>query len=148
MTPFRNCLTRNARRGAFRVALALAQAQEHSLTGLLVGPHMRVRLQPATVHTPALGVSTSASSPLRRPLACIFFKGLSSERRLSSHHGPGIALPPTSGPRCALRRGRIAAMPQRACVVATCNGWPIPHSPRQLVTEMRDGFRAPPCSST
>ena len=45
-------------------------------------------------HT-ALGVSTSASSTLRSALTCAVFKGLSSERRLLSHHGPGIALPHT-----------------------------------------------------
>ena len=35
-------------------------------------------------------------------------------------------------------RGHAAA---RRAPWAACNGWPIPHSPRQLVTEMRDGLR-------
>ena len=95
---------------------------------------------------------------------------MSSERRLLSHHGPGIYLPLTSDPavreyvpgedgghffgkqfhyplhgektRLARRppqdRGHAAA---RGAPWAACNGWPIPHSPRQLVTEMRDGLR-------
>ena len=65
------------------------------LTCLLVGPHMRVRLTSATVHTPALEVSISERTTVRSALTCVLLRSLSSERRLLSHHGPGIALPPT-----------------------------------------------------
>ena len=92
------------------------------LTCLLVGPHMRVRLTSATVHTPALEVSTSERTTVRSALTCLLLRSLSSERRLLSHHGPGIALPPTCGPAVRermhpLRLGRITAMLHRACTV-------------------------------
>jgi hypothetical protein len=92
------------------------------LTCLLGGPHMRVRLTSATVHTPALEVSTSETTTVRSALTCLLLRSLSSERRLLSHHGPGIALPPTCGPAVRermhpLRLGTITATPQRACAV-------------------------------
>ena len=102
--PFRNYPRRIARRGAFRVALALPQ--EHG------SPHLpsdrgrasyRVRLQSASVHTPALGLSSSASSTIRSAMACLLLRSLSSERRLLPHHGACIALPPTSGPAVCVR---------------------------------------------
>jgi hypothetical protein len=105
--PFRNYPQGNARRGAFRVPLALPQ--EHGSPDLPSDrgrASFRVRLQSASVHAPALGLSSSANSTIRSAMACLLLRSLSSERCLLPHHGACIALPvaPTYQ-----RSGRVCA---------------------------------------
>ena len=57
------------------------------------------------------------------------------------HCPPTYQRSPPCADECSAQgkdRGHAAA---RRAPWATCNGWPNPHSPRKLVTEMRDGFR-------